>query len=451
MVAYITGLGGTGAGYFADQDGQPRLLLGDEAWGLLANAGAWNSGDWQGTISAYLAARAGQGFTTMITSALSFGGDGACVHTDGNDWDNLAPWVSAGDPSSGLNETFWARRDYLITTAASYGITVIMNPCFNLAFQGAGTALNGKTATQFGDYGTNLGNRYKNFPNLMWIVGDDYFGTIDTELTAFRTGLRGAGDTHALTIQNYQETTSRTDLFDGSHPPWGTSFAEFSWVYSYNVSYDGVEKAHLEASPLPLARGDGQFIVPGGAADALLQRSLAWWALSSGARGYNAGSENVWRWEAGAAAAVTSDVFFADGTAAHIRSVFESLQGWHLLIPDTSSLLVTAGRGTHRSPIVSGGGGTAYTGNSDAYVTASRTASGSLAVIYLSHATTITIDQTKMAAGYGAKWYDPASGAVQSATPGATYNSAPLGNNSAGDPDWVLVLAVPPYATWAVP
>jgi hypothetical protein len=100
---------------------------------------------------------------------------------------------------------------------------------------------------------------------------------------------------------------------------------------------------------------------------------------------------------------------------------------------------------------VSGGSGTAYTGTSDAYVTASRTPTGSLAVIYMSHASSITVDQTRMAAGYGAKWYDPASGAVQSATPGTTYNSAPLGNNSAGDPDWVLVLASPPYATWATP
>jgi hypothetical protein len=223
---YITGLGGTGAGYFADQNGQPRLLLGDEAWGLLANAGAWSGGDWQGTISSYLSARAGQGFTSMITSAVSFAG-AACVNTDGSDWDGTGPWVTASNPSSGLNETFWARRDYLINTAASYDITVIMNAIFNLAFDAAGTAWNGKTAQQFTDYGTNLGNRYKTgFPNLIWILGEDYFGVQDTGFTAWRTALRATGDAHALSIQNYQETTSRTDLFDGSHPPWGTANAE---------------------------------------------------------------------------------------------------------------------------------------------------------------------------------------------------------------------------------
>ena len=63
-----------------------------------------------------------------------------------------------------------------------------------------------------------------------------------------------------------------------------------------------------------------------------------------------------------------------------------------------------------------------------------------LAVIYLSHATTITIDQTKMVAGYAAWWVDPVTGAKTSTTAGSTYNSATPGNNSQGDPDWVLVL-----------
>jgi len=446
-VPVITGTGGTGAGYFRDQNGNPRFLLGDEAWGLLANAGAWSGGNWQSTIGSYLAARAAQGFTSMVVSALSFAG-AACVNTNGNDWDNVTPWVSGGDPSTGLNNAFWARRDYLLITAAGLGITVFLNPAFNLAFDTVGTALHSLTTTQWQDYGTSLGNRYRNFANLLWLIGDDYFGgSFDSNFDALLTGLRGAGDTHAISIQNYQETTSRKDLFDGSATPWGVSNAQFNWVYSYNFAYDGIEKAHLEASPLPLARGDGSFIVAGDHADLQLQRSHAWWALSSGARGYNTGDENVWRWTSGSMASATSDVFYADGTARNIRAAFESLTGWHLLIPDTSSQLVTAGRGTHGSPITSGGGGTAYTGTSDAYVTASRTPNGSLAVIYMSHASTITVDQSKLAPGYTATWIDPASGAATAGTPGTTYNSGAQGSNSAGDPDWVLVLQGTPSRT----
>ena len=82
--------------------------------------------------------------------------------------------------------------------------------------------------------------------------------------------------------------------------------------------------------------------------------------------------------------------------------MFEGLTGWQNLIPDTSSALVTAGRGTHASAFSSGGGGGQYeVAFTDSYVTASRTpdtgSGSSLAVIYMSHAsTTITIDQTKL-------------------------------------------------------
>jgi hypothetical protein len=62
-------------------------------------------------------------------------------------------------------------------------------------------------------------------------------------------------------------------------------------------------------------------------------------------------------------------------------------------------------------------------------------------VIYSGKALNITIDQSKMAAGYTVTWIDPVTGATFAGTPGSTYNSTTArGNNSAGDPDWVLVL-----------
>jgi Putative collagen-binding domain of a collagenase len=77
-------------------------------------------------------------------------------------------------------------------------------------------------------------------------------------------------------------------------------------------------------------------------------------------------------------------------------------------------------------------------------VAASITPSGSLAMLYLPNATTITINQSLMQSGYTATWVDPVSGATSPATPGSTYNSTAQGNNSQGDPDWVLVLQAPP-------
>jgi hypothetical protein len=169
---------------------------------------------------------------------------------------------------------------------------------------------------------------------------------------------------------------------------------------------------------------------------------MVWWALSSGSRGFQTGDNEVFPWDTGAAALITAKPWYTTQVPA-IAAAYSALPGWHLLLPDVTSALVTAGRGTHGAAIQSGGGGTPYTSNTDAYVTASRTPDGSLAVVYMSHASTITIDQSKLGGGYTATWLDPASGATTGTATGTTYNSGSQGSNSVGDADWVLVFQGP--------
>ena len=442
--AYITGLGGTvGGGYFADQDGQPRLVIGDDCWSILPNGGAWNSGAWQSTFDTYLTQRAAQGYTLVEVSLFSYPQSGTSfTYSDGADWDHAYPFTTTTNPLTAVNETFWARRDYFLASAAAKGITAVINvttpSLWNSVFCVAWST------AQWTAFGTMLAGRYKNIPNILWAVGDDYFGNVDTGLTAMLTALRTGGDTHPITIQQYQEATSRYDLYSGGSIAWGLAHAQYQWVYTYNFPYDGIEKAFGESSPIPVMWGDGFYLGSGtsGITDVNLLRRMIWWSLSSGARGVSTGDNDVWTWSSGSAAVITAKTFYTSVIPA-IAAAFSALPGWHLLLPDVSSQLVTAGRGTHGTAIASGGGGTPYTSNTDAYVTASRVADGSLAVIYMSHASTITIDQSKMAAGYTATWLDPASGATSAGTPGTTYNSGAKGNNSAGDADWVLVLKAP--------
>ncbi len=281
-------------------------------------------------------------------------------------------------------------------------------------------------------------------------------GGVDAGMTAMLTNMRAAGDAHLISIQLYQEGTSRQDLFTLTKDPLDFSKrAQFEWVYTYNVTYDGIEKAQNYAPTIaddvqhatPTVWGDGFYIASGtagGQTDVRLERQMIWWALSTGACGISTGDNEIWPWASSSAGFVTSKSFYTSVMPA-IASAFSGLTGWHLLAPDTSHTLVTSGRGTKLGPIDSGGGGTPYTGNTDTYVTASRTpdtgSGSSLAVIYSGKALNITIDQSKMAAGYTVTWLDPVSGATFSGTPGSTYNSATArGNNSAGDPDWVLVL-----------
>lgn len=456
--AVIVGASADGT-HFVDQHGQPRLLVGEDNWAVLANGGAWNSGDYQSAWNTYFTQRAAQGYNAVEVVWCSFPQpDASFINNDGRDWDGTWPFATTMDPTTAPVSTFWARRDAFFATAARYGFTVVCNTSTTWLSNTspAAPAQASWTTGQWQAFGTFLGNRYKDTPNILWIVGDDYFGEIDTQLSAWLTSLRATGDNHLVSIQLYQEGTSRQDLFDLTKDPLAFCVhAQYEWCYSYNVSYDSIEKAQNYTPTgsddvqhvVPPVWGDGSYLssgVAGGQTDVRLERQLIWWALSSGAAGVSTGDNAVWGWPSTAAAAVTGISFYTSVMPA-IASAFSGLPEWWKLAPDTSSLLVTAGRGTHASPITSGGSGTPYTANTDSYVTASRTpdtGSGSaLAVIYCAQAMSITIDQSKMRSGYTVTWLDPVNGATFAGTPGSTYNSTTArGNNSAGDPDWVLVL-----------
>lgn len=444
--------------HFVDQNGNRIFWVGEDCWAVLANGGAWNSGDYQAAYTSYLSSRAGQGYNAVEVSWCSFPNtNGASfVHTNGADWDGTYPFATALDPSTSPNGTFWARRDAFLATARANGITVVINTTTPfLEVVDADVQQRDWTTTQWQDFGTFLGNRYKDTPGIIWIVGDDYFGSFDTQLNAWLASLRATGDAHLVTVQCYQEATSRLNIWNGTKDPNGFSeHAQLEWGYSYNVTYPLIEQAQLYT---PTAADDVQGVTPplwadgfylasgtgAGQTDVRLERQMIWWALTSGAAGFNTGDNQIWGWASTSAGYVTSKTFYS-GVVPAIAAAFRGLTGWHQLHPDTTGQLVTAGRGTKATPIQSGGGGTPYLDNTDNYVTASRTpdtGSGSaLAVIYCGKAFTITVDQSKMRAGYTARRVDPLTGASTTVTAGSTYNSGTWGNNSAGDPDWVLIL-----------
>lgn len=453
--AVITGLSGSGpTAHFTDQYGQPRLLLADTPWDLLANAGM-NNTSWQADIDGYCNARGPQGFTAAEIAVFSSPAN-STPYTAGGTWDGVLPFT--GNNPGQLNSAFWARVDYFIAGCARNGITAWLNLAYGDNFT-AGPDLEQYTLTQMQNFGAALAARYASTANIMWQYGGDYFGntTDDAILSAILTGLRGGGDSHVISIENSTETTSRQALQSPfGTETWGAGHAQYSSVYTYIQTYFGIRYAYLtEASPLPAIWVDGLYYKSGAASPLTYfdlydrgERQMVWWALSSGARGVNCGSEGVWPWSDTVSGSgpgsnlfeVTNEYYYAF-TAGNIRRAVEALPGWWKLLPD-NGVLITAGAGT---PVATDSGvhyGETFT---DSYVTASYAADGSLALIYLSHATAITIDQTKMRAGYTAKWIDPDSGASYAGTTGSTYNSGAADGskailNSVGDPDWVLAL-----------
>ncbi len=453
FIAGVSASTSTQAGYFTDSNGQPKLWVCDQPYGLVMSAGRWNGaggGTWQQDYDNYFATRAAQGITVVLIEPIGCATNGG-VFVNGNTWDNVSPWTNGTDAGGGLNPAYWARIDYLLNSALAQGITVM--PLFDIFYcttAGGGTAFNGWTNAQFTTYGTAIGARYKNQPNLIWLFGDDtWFGLgWDAQFDAILAGLAAAGDNHVISVLWSPEMTSRYYTYDSTQAVWGTAHAQFNSCYTYNAGYYLVEYAYGEvanqgaSSLLPPVWNDGVHYDGGTTYDHTNDRwwrQELWWCLTAGARGVTAYSINNFKWDsAGAPASVATDWSFANALP-NITAAYQSWPGWNKLLPDLSSSFVTAGRGTRVAGKPSGSGTVYEPSFANSWVTASITPDGTLAVCYLTNSVTITVNTALLAPGWAAHWIDPVNGAATSAGAGPTFNSTAKGNNSQGDPDWVLV------------
>ena len=467
---YLAGLAGTGINaYFTDQGGAPVLPLIEQAWALPFNAGRWNGGNWQSDIDAYMSTRASQGYT--VWAGVAWGNDhvDSTVLSGGRTWDGIYPIVVNGTPGKittgsetiTLNDPFWQRIDYLFTSALKNGISCYLNLGMQYDFTGSPNIWFNLSTAQAYTFGALIVARYPraSYPNVFFFFGDDGSGGQDTFFTQMLSGITDAGDTRHVSVEQLPETNSHIE-FDTTavYLPggFGEASANYNWVYTYDPSYNGVEKSYTELpvpGRQPVVWGDGVWYGDNSSTQNIADytiRRFTWWALASGARGFNdtSGSTNnglVWQWQNGALAAVTTDPngTFVTSTCGVITTYFTSLAGWHTLIPDTGNVFITSGRGTKTTNDAPGFNPAKY-GDSDNYVAGSITPDGSLAVIYCGQFFTITINQALLAPGYTATWVDPVTAATTATATGGTYNSTPLGNNSAGNADWVLVLQGPP-------
>ena len=157
----------------------------------------------------------------------------------------------------------------------------------------------GLTDPQAQAFGTAIATRYpqSSYPNVFWFRGDDSDGSQDGFFTDFTTGIQAAGDTRPQgAIEYYPETDSHIEFDTGAvfNPGgWGMTDATWNWVYTYDPSYLGIEKAYTESgtTPILVVWGDGPYYgdTDNSTPDYTIRR-FAWWALASGARGVNATS-----------------------------------------------------------------------------------------------------------------------------------------------------------------
>lgn len=384
-------------------------------------------------LATYLENRQEHGFNILWVQGLCSDYILNC-RSDLSTYDGIKPFTSGTDETnfdvSTPNSAYWSRVDNYVNTAANYGIVILFDSWETGALMPLARA-NGNSKMH--DFGMFLGNRYKNFPNVIWITGNDFENWGEAADNALMQNLM-AGISAA--DPNHLQTTELGPGASGSlDDPLLVPYTTLAGAYDYYCAYAETLAQYNYPSPVPVpVFFEEGFYEYRGTIHNL--RTQAWWASLAGATaGQMYGSENIYPFLPGWQS-------FLDTTGVtefgYLNSLLHSLK-WYNLIPDQSHEIVTSGYGT----LDTSENGSCI--NANDYVTTSYLADGTASVSYIPQGATVAVDLSKFSSPVTAKWYDPTSSSsiTISGSPFAnagTQSFSTPGNNSAGDPDWVLLV-----------
>jgi hypothetical protein len=419
--------------YLVDQHNTPFLMLGDAPQSLMVNLSDTDA-------AAYFLDRQQHGFNTLWVNLLCTtytGGRSNSSTIDGIvPFTNTIPNTSSYDLST-PNPDYFAHADRMIKLAATYGMQIILDPIETGGYLGV-MANNGTIKCRA--YGQYIGNRYKDFPNILWMSGNDFqtwrTASDDAVVVSVAQGILDQDTNHLHSIElDYPVSSSLDDT------NWA-SIVRLNAAYTYKPTYAEVLHAYGQSSTTPVFMVEANYefetnpATDGGSAFNL--RLQEYWTQLSGACGQLYGNHYTWSFVPGWQTKLDTIGVTQLG---YMKALFES-RPWFQLIPDTGHVVVTSGYGTFSS---SG----SIDGND--YAAAASTGDGTLAMAYMPTVRTLTVNMTRMSGAANARWYDPGNGKYVpiAGSPFANTGSrdfTPPGRNSAGDGDWILVLETAPVA-----
>jgi hypothetical protein len=420
--------------YLVDSNNMPFLAIGDAPHSLIVNLS-------DSDAAAYLRNRARNGVNSVWVEALCVAYTGG--RADGSMLNGTTPFTNT--ISGGYwdlttpREAYWSHVDYIVETAATNGIQVLLTPLDQGGLSATALANGTNRCCQYGQF---LGSRYKNLPNIFWQYGNDFqdwrTASYDAVITSIARGVRDKDTNHLHTIQ------LDSYVSDSLEDPNWWSIVSVNSVYTYYPTYDQCLVAYNRTNFLPVLFLEAHYEyenVSGEMGTPNVLRRQAYWSLLSGSlAGHIYGNHYTWTFAGGWKS------YFGGGWKSYLNSPglaqlgyfrdFFSTRQWYRLVPDQAHALLTAGYGTY-----------ATRGNvseSD-YATAAATPDGALAICYTPTLRTITVNMTKMGGTTTVRWFDPSAG-IYSTVSGSPFANAgtreftPPGKNRAGDGDWILVL-----------
>ena len=406
---------------------RPVFITGDAAWSLIAQPS-------DADVDTYLEDRASRGFTAIIVNLIEH------QYADHAPADFYGDAPFSGPGFSTPNERYFAHADSVIRRAASKGISVFLFPAYlgygsgacNKSNEGWGTDMESASDAVMTAWGVYVGNRYKSFPNIIYVIGCDAdprtcSPPLVGKLNDVATGIKSVDSIHLMTADNAGQQ-SALDVWSGY--PWldinliynSSNPSKLNFEYTrpdflpFFMDEDEYENEH-ETTPLRLRTRQYWSVLSGAYLGSVFGNNPIWcFGETNPASAVPCVNTKSWKSELSSAGSIGQSWF---------GKLFRSREHW-LLVPDINHTVVTAGYGS----------GSTLT-------TTARTKDGQTIIAYIpnGNGTSLTVDLGRIAsAGKGLKcwWFNPRDGSAiliaESANQGRRNFTPPDAN------DWVLVI-----------
>lgn len=335
--------------YLVHADGTPFFYLGDTAWELFHRLD-------RGQVEKYLENRRAKGFTVIQAVVLA--------ELDGLNTPNAngdRPFEQ-NDPRKPV-EAYFEHVDFVVETARKKGIYIGMLPTWGdkvTKAWGKGPVI--FTNDNLGDaelYGRYLGKRYKDSPNIIWIMGGDRVADgVENVWRAMSRGITaGDGGRH---LQTYHPQGGRTSAQWFHDEKW----LDFNMLQSSHSRFDqdnySMVRADYNRKPAkPCMDGEPRYEdhpvnwkPANGWFEEFDVRQAAYWALFAGGFGHTYGCHDIWQMHAPGRGPISSarnywyDVLDLPGAwdMMHLRNLMES-RPFVSRVPDQSIIEGDAGKG----------------------------------------------------------------------------------------------------------
>ncbi|MFN7997536.1 MAG: glycoside hydrolase family 140 protein [Bryobacteraceae bacterium] len=388
--------------HVVDQSGKPFLIQGDAPWSLI-------SGLTDAEAEQYLNARRKQGFNSLIVNLIEHKFRGP-VNRYGE-----GPFTTPGDFSK-PNDKYFEHADRVIRMAGEKGFQIFLAPIY-LGYIGTDEGwieealANGPEKCR--TWGRYVGKRYKDFDNIVWLIGGDRNPEKAREdVDAVARGIKEFDTRHLFSAHCHPENSAVDQYRDDG-------WLDLNDTYTYNIVHGMLMADYNRKPPMPFTLTESTYEGEHNAS-AVQVRRQAYWAILCGATGQFMGNRPIWLFDLGWQEALNST---GAQDMTRLGELFAS-RPWYELVPDQKHEVVVEGLGEFRGLD---------------YLAAARTSDGATIIGYMPTTRKITIDMSKVS-GKAAKawWYNPRTGQANSA--GEFPTSGKRQFTPPGDGDWAIVL-----------